>query len=150
MAITKVPAGSQVLIKVGDGASPEVFAHPCLVNLSREISFSHNYQEQEIPVCEDTDQPHSIERQVRSVDMTVTGSGVLDAAGIDEYLDWCIEGTQKNVQIQIGPSTSGRTITGAFFCQFNVSGEVKQSAECSITLTPVSTLAANLVVAAVS
>jgi len=148
MAITVVPAGSQVLIKVGDGGTLENFAHPCLLNLSRDISYSHNYEEDEIPDCDTPAKPHAIHRQVRSIDLTVTGSGKLDAAGIDAYLDWCAEGAQKNVMLQIGPSTSGRTITGAFYCQFSVTGEVKKNADCSISLTPVNT--GDLSIAAVS
>lgn len=148
MAITVVPTTEQILIKVGDGASPEVFAHPCMINLTRDISFSHNYQEDEIPDCDTPSNPHSIKRQIRSIDLTVTGNGKIDAAGIDTYLDWAHDGTQKNVQIQIGPSTSGRTISGAFFCQWGVNGEPKSNGECSLTLTPVDTGA--LTIAAVA
>jgi hypothetical protein len=140
MAITVVPVGTQVLIKVSNMASPEVFAHPCLINLSREIAWSHNYEEDEIPDCDTPANPHAIKRQVRSVDLSVTGSGKLDAAGIAEYVTWSTTGAVKRVRLQIGPATTGRTITGDFFCQFGVTGEnTKKNADCSITLTPADT-----------
>jgi hypothetical protein len=32
--------GTQLYIKVGNGADPEVFAHPCLINTKRGIKFT--------------------------------------------------------------------------------------------------------------
>lgn len=148
MAITAIPVGSQLLVKVGDAASPEVFAHPCIINLDRAINISHTYEEDEIPDCDTPTNPHSIKREVRSIDVVITGSGKVNASDIDTYLDWAKDGTTKNVQAQVGPASSGRTITGAFYCQIEFTGQVKRYAECNITLTPADTGA--LTVAAAS
>ena len=110
MAIDVVPTEAEVLVKVGDGASVETYTHPCLINLDRSMNVSHNYEEDEIPNCDTPANPHDIERKIRSRDFIVSGTGKLDAAGIDEYLDWAMDGTQKNVQMSLGPSTTGRTI----------------------------------------
>ncbi len=139
MAITAVLTESQLLVKVGDGGGTEVFAHPCMINLDRSFGVSHNYEEDELPDCDTPTNPHDIVRYLRSIDYTVSGSGKVNAADIDTYLDWATGGTTKNCQIQVGGSTTGRYLEGAFYCQIDFSGTPKRNAECSITLTPANT-----------
>ena len=56
MATTTV-AFSKVLIKKGDGASPENYAQPCLINGSRAIQITASYSEDVIPDCDNPDDP---------------------------------------------------------------------------------------------
>lgn len=139
MALDPLLTESEVIIKVGDAASPEAFAAKAMINLDRSLSINHNYEEDELPDTDTPTDPHSIVRYLRSVDFAVSGSGKVHAGDLDEFMDWAHAGTLKNCEIHIGPTSSGRYLAGAFYCQFEVSGSVKRNAECTITLTPQNT-----------
>jgi hypothetical protein len=139
MAIDPIPTDTEILVKFGDGASPETFAVKCSINLDRSISFSQQYEEDELPDCDTPTNPHSIRRQVRSIDLVITGQGKADATDLDFLIDWWKAGGQKNVKVEIGPSTTGRSITGAFYIQLELTGQSKRDGEFGITLTPVDT-----------
>jgi hypothetical protein len=130
---------SEVVIKVGDGGSSENFTAKAMINLDRSLGITHNYEEDELPDTETPTNPHDIMRYLRSIDYNVSGSGKVHAGDLDEFIDWAATGTIKNCQIHIGPVTDGRYIEGGFYCQFEVTGQVKRNAECSITLTPFNT-----------
>lgn len=130
---------SEVVIMVGDGGSSETFAPKAMINLDRSVGISHNYEEDELPDTDTPENPHSIMRFLRSVDYTVSGNGKVHAGDLDEFIDWASTGALKNCQVHIGPATSGRYLAGAFYCQFEVTGQTKRNAECTITLTPFNT-----------
>ena len=38
----EVVSGESILVQIGDGADPEVFAHDCLINGSRALNMTAN------------------------------------------------------------------------------------------------------------
>jgi hypothetical protein len=74
---TRVAAinSSKLLIAISNGASPEVFSHPCMINTNRGIAFTSNPTEVLIPYCPpDEDLAGWIEREGDGLSATVTGA----------------------------------------------------------------------------
>lgn len=129
--------GSKIAIKVGNGADPEVFTHPCLINSSRGIQFSSSTVDSLIPRCDDQDAPAWITREKDSLTVTITGEGIMDAADTDDYFDWFEGAATKNVQgvVNVGGGVNEQTFEGAFhLTEMQISGERKEKAQVSITL----------------
>lgn len=95
---------SQFLIKIGNGASPEVFTAPCGLN-SRGFNRTAAMNETNVPDCQDPDQPSWLERDVVSLSGELSGSGVVDDADFDTWDTWFQSGTTKNVQINLNLRT---------------------------------------------
>ncbi len=51
------PEGGQILVKIGDGADPEVFASDCLINTDKGIDFSSDSTDFVVPDCVDPTAP---------------------------------------------------------------------------------------------
>lgn len=83
MAKPTTSAFSQFLIKIGDGASPEVFGAPCGLT-SKGFNQTANTQETSVPDCDDPDAPAYIERAVDTLSAEITGSGVLAKEAHDD------------------------------------------------------------------
>lgn len=104
MAVPTTLSGTKLLIEVGDGASPETFAHPCLINSQRGITFTANGNKIEVPDCASPDDPAWTEFTKQSLECTLDGAGVMDnvAATIQSYSSWLASATGKNIKIYIG------------------------------------------------
>lgn len=99
MADVGIIEGEKLLIKIGDGASPEQFAHPCLINTTRGIAFTTNVTETEVADCDDQSLPAKIVRKAKSIDFTVNGAGKVDRTSVFAYIQWWESGAPKNVEI---------------------------------------------------
>jgi predicted secreted protein len=66
----------QFLVKIGDGADPEVFGAPCGLT-TKNFNQTANTQETTVPDCDDPDAPAYIERAVDTLSAEISGSGVL-------------------------------------------------------------------------
>lgn len=134
MAAVDVVNGEQILIQVGDGQATEAFTHPCLINTERGIQFSAETTSTPVPDCADPSAPAWNVTEKSSLGCTITGSGLLDVASIEEYDAWFNSKDTKNVKAKVN-KTGGSTWTGAFhLTEFSVSGNRKEKATCSITL----------------
>lgn len=97
---------SKLLILIGNGASPEVFAAPCgLTSKSFDISVSSNGIE--VPDCTDEDAPAWTERVVKALSAGVSGSGILATESFETWQDWALGGTNKNVKIKLDTPSLG-------------------------------------------
>ena len=129
--------GSKIMIKVGDGGDPETFAHPCLINTTRSVQGSATTVDSVVADCDDPDALAWTEREKDALSYTITGEGVMDAASIQDYIDFLEGAASKNVQVVIadGDATNGRIGTGKFhLTEFQVSGNRKEKATVSLTL----------------
>lgn len=100
-------SSSQVLVRIGNGGSPEQFIHPCLINTSRGIEFGSNTVDSLIPYCPpDEDLPGWLSRAVDSLTATVTGAGTLDVESLHIIWDWYSGGLSKNVHVDISTPLS--------------------------------------------
>ena len=134
MAAVDVINGEKILIQIGDGETVETFAHPCLINTERGIQFSSSTTQEVVPDCGDPTLPAWVSTEVDGLNATISGSGMLDVASIEEFYAWFESGANKNVKVKVD-KTGGRTWTGAYkLTEFGVTGTRKSKATCSITL----------------
>lgn len=133
---TTVP-GKSLLIKVGDGATPEVFTHNCSINAERGLQLSAQTNDINVPDCDDPDLMAWVEREKVSLSGQITGAGTLNAEDQDLFWDWFKSPDTKNVKVvtDIAGASGGRVFSGAFHCtNFEISGNRGEKCTCSITL----------------
>jgi predicted secreted protein len=134
MALPSVLNGEKILILVGDGASPEVFSHPCLINAERGITFGSSTNQEVVPDCDDPSAPAWVSTEVDGLNATITGGGVHDVASTEEYFDWYTSGEAKTVKVK-QDRAGGSTFTGSFkLTEYAFTGNRKNKATGSITL----------------
>lgn len=92
--------GTALLILVGDGGSPEVFATPCgLTNNTFSLTASTNSTI--IPFCDDPEAAAWESKDISSLAAQVSGTGVMATESFSEWNDWFLSGTSRNAQIKI-------------------------------------------------
>lgn len=103
---------SKFRVKIGDGATPEVFAAPCGFT-SRSFNRSKSLNETNVPDCDDEDAPSWTERDVVSNSWSVGGQGVMAAESV-ELWDAAYESTESvNVLVEIEYPSPVGTVTYA-------------------------------------
>lgn len=148
MADVGIIEGEKLLIQIGNGATTEVFTHPCLINTTRGVTFVTNMTETEVPDCDAPSQPAKIVRKARSLDFTITGAGIVDKTSVLAYIQWLNTAAAKNVKIRQDETgaNGGWTGTGKVLLKdFAITGERGDYQEVTLTLVPagVFTWAAN-------
>lgn len=132
MALVSTIKGTQVRIMIGDGESPETFAHPCMINMERSTNWDTSGQDEEIPDCSDPDAMAWNLHTKTGIKGTISGAGKLDSASITTFWDWLISDDAKNVRVEYSDAYQ---VEGAWkLTQFNVTGTRGQVAEASLTL----------------
>ena len=138
--MAQIPAvrGTKLLIQIGDGAAPEVFAHPCIINTERSFNLQAETQDNPTYDCEDPEAISWMQREKVSLSGDISGAGRLYASSIAEYDSWLRSPDPKNVKITINETAAngGGSWTGSYhLTQFQVTGGDKStSIEVSITL----------------
>ena len=131
--------GEKLLIKVGNGASPEVFTHPALINTTRGVTWSANISEAEIPDAATPANPATMRRRVKSVDFTLQGAGKCDKTSVLAYVQWLNSGVAKNIQIVQNDTgaNGGFTRTGsAILKDFSLTGARGDFQEITLSIVP--------------
>jgi predicted secreted protein len=120
----------QFLVKLGNGASPEVFAAPCGLN-TRSFNLTAAANETNVPDCDNPDAASWLERDITSLSRSITGAGIVADEDFDTWNDWAESGDSKNVQITLGT----RTWQGPFKCtRLNVTGDRGSRVKFDVTL----------------
>lgn len=136
MAKAKTVSFAKLIIQVGDGASPEIFAAPCGLT-SRGFNRTANTNDVVVPDCDDEDAAAWIENDVVSLQAGVTGSGVLDLDALDVWDEWFESKELRNcrVVIDVPLAQNGRHYAGQFrLTGFNMTGEIGNKAQVEVTL----------------
>lgn len=138
MAPVKTINGTQLLVQIGDGASPEVFAADCLINTDRGISFSSDTNEFIVPDCDSPDDPAWKETTKDGLAAAITGGGMLHSSSIPDWHDWFISKDTKNVRVlmnNVSLANGGGHWAGAFhLTSWELSGTRNEKATVSVTL----------------
>lgn len=101
MASVNNAPGEQLLILVGNGATPEVFTALCTINTTRTLDIAAKASDTEIADCVTPSNPAYHVRQIQSVDMKFSGAGILDAPSFQAVLlPWALSGAVKNCKVQ--------------------------------------------------
>jgi predicted secreted protein len=138
MAQATAIAFSKFRILLGDGATPvETFDRPCGLN-SRSLDRTKATNEIDIPDCDDEDAPAWVGREVKSLDWTVSGEGIMAEESVEAWEDFFNSTASKHVRIErVFPGGVG-TITqngSAHLTKFTISGERGDKVKVSIELS---------------
>lgn len=137
MAQAKTASGSKLLVKVGDGGTPETFAHSCTINAQRGLALTAETNDINVPDCDDPDLVTWVEREKRSLSGTITGEGVLNTPDIETYFNWWKSPDPKNVKVvvDVPAADGGRIFTGAFLLtQFELTGNRGDKVTASLSM----------------
>lgn len=102
-----------------------------------EISRTANVDTVEIPECDDESLPLSVERQVRNIEVTVSGTGVWAQQSHGTMMDWFYSSAVKNIRIGNLNAATGETEyeTGpAILTQLNNARTKGQKVSASIAI----------------
>lgn len=113
MAAPTTLKSSRLLIRVGDGLSPEVFTAPCALT-SKSFNMSAETNDFAIPDCDDPDAPVWTARAKSTISATISGSGLLAKEFQATYQALFEDTDPRNLQIVFDHDTSPVTYSGQF------------------------------------
>lgn len=137
MAAVKHARGVALVLKVGDGGSPEDFVARCSINAARSLAGDAATNEFNIPDCADPTALAAIVREKVSTSYSVSGAGILNTPDLGGFNTWLASPYSKNCQIivDVAGSDGGVIFQGAFhLTHFDITGDVGTKIEVSITL----------------
>lgn len=138
MAAVPRVTGSKLLVKIGDGASPEVFTADCLINTSRGIQFQSDTNEFVMPDCDNPDDPAWKSVTKDGLSATISGAGMLYTASVSDWFDWYKGDIGKNIQfaLNVPLASGGGYWEGSFkLTNFEVTSDGgKEQSTCNVTL----------------
>ena len=103
---------NHLLILLGNGATPEVFAHPCGAS-AQSVKFTNNIGEETVLDCADPlGAMAAIKRWTESQDTEITISGRVAVESFATYREWSDGGAEKNIRIEILNTTE---LGGGFY-----------------------------------
>lgn len=138
MAAVNYTRGVKLVLKIGDGASPEVFTAMCSINAERGITFNAQTSDETIPDCADLDAIAWVAREKQTLSVDVTGGGMLDKGNVKTMWDFFEADTSTNCQIVLDDDTAANVITfeGAFqLTSFEITGNRGEKVTTSLSLS---------------
>lgn len=130
--------GTKILVKIGDGATPETFTNNCSINGARSFQLQCQTNDTAVPDCDDPDLMAWIESEKVSLNATVSGAGVTNVGDVPFFYAYAASPDPRNCRIVIdaGSGVNGNGyFAGAFLCDgFTVSGDRGNKSDISITL----------------
>lgn len=123
-------SGDEILVQIGDGADPEVFAHDCMINGSRAYTRTASTKDQRIPNCTDPSKPDKTVRSVDSTDSTISGDGLLHGSST---LAW-LNRVGKVVNCRVRKAGAFQVAGPYILTEFSITGTAREYATASVTL----------------
>ncbi|MEQ8292485.1 MAG: phage tail tube protein [Roseovarius sp.] len=97
---------TRLVIQLGDGEDPEVFAHTCGAN-TFGVTLTNNLGENVVLDCDDPlDVPAAIVRHLESQDTSCTIAGMVSTAAWPTWRAWADSGSEKNIKIFLDESAA--------------------------------------------
>ena len=111
MALAITEKYEEMILEI-ETATPGTYAKICgLIDVT--ISRSSSIDTAEVPDCTDESLPLSIEKQVRSIEVKVSGSGVWAQTSAGDLIDWFYSSGTKNIRLRNTKAATGDTETEA-------------------------------------
>lgn len=123
-------SGELILVQIGDGEDPEVFAHDCQINAERGVNVTATTRQLSVPNCTDPSKPDKTVRIVDALDSVISGQGKLHS---DSALEW-MQRVGKTINIRVRVAGVWRISGKYILTAFNVTGAARDHATASITL----------------
>ncbi|MFN3585188.1 phage tail tube protein [Phenylobacterium sp.] len=129
-------SGLKLLLKMGDGASPEQFTAACSIT-AKTVNFEGQENTFDIPDCNDPEAISWLVSEMASKRVTIEGSGTLNSPDFDSFFDWWDGGQDKNCKVilDVPAVDGGRILSGAFkLPSFQLTGNRGEKANVSISV----------------
>lgn len=108
MATAVTAKFEELILEVEFVASSGTYTAVCgLIDVT--VNRTSNIDTAEIPDCDDESAPLSIERQVRSQEVTIDGTGVWAQSSHGSMMDWWYDGATRNVRVRNTKASTGDT-----------------------------------------
>ena len=127
-------SGRRLLIRVGDGASPEVFSIFCTFNGDRAIQFDAATTDEMDIDCDNPTAVGWVISQVDSLSATISGAGRVKAVDVPEFFAWFSSGEARNVEVEIDAPSGGTFEGAALLTSWNVNGGETGSATADLSM----------------
>ncbi|PZX19819.1 phage tail tube protein [Palleronia aestuarii] len=128
----------RLIIQLGDGGSPETFAHTCGAN-TFGITLTNNLGENTVLDCDDPlDVPAVIIRHLESQDTAATIAGMVMTEAWPTWREWADLGTEKNIKMIMDESLAnngGFWTLPAYLASIEFSKETSGKVTFSATLS---------------
>lgn len=126
--------GQKILLKIGDGADPEVFTAPILINAERSVNLQAQTNNTVLPDDTDPDAPGFQHINKSGLGLTFTGAGVTHKADMAAVEAWLLSKDPKNVEIEVGGSGGRKYSTAAHLTSLEWTGNRADFATCNLTV----------------
>jgi hypothetical protein len=133
MAQATVYPFSQFLVKLGNGASPEVFSDPCGLT-TRGFTRTAALNDTNVPDCSDPDAPSWLGPDVVSYSAQISGAGVVAEESYSTWEDWWNAGETRNVQISLGSPPIKTWLMPAKLADIAITAERGHKVAMTVTL----------------
>ena len=136
MAAIKYAKGTKLVLKFGDGGSPETFAHMCSFVLSKSVQFTANENTSTIPDCDDLDGVPWEVSEITSKRISLQGSGTLNTPDFDALYEWWDAGESRDMKVVLDvlAANGGVILTGAWkLPTMEMTGEDGEKVQISAT-----------------
>jgi predicted secreted protein len=137
MASVKALDGTKLLVQIETTPGGGVFAHDCLINMERGISFTADGNDVMVPNCENPSLPAWRQKVIDSMSASISGSGKLHTASTETFFTWLTSGLSKNIRFKVDTTGAegGGYFAGAFkITNFAITGTRGDKAEAEIGL----------------
>jgi hypothetical protein len=112
---------TDLMVQLGDGANPENFAHPCLINTSRAYSHKATTTASVVANCTNPGKPGKTVRRTTATDSDISGEGTLPSASAKTYND--MVGATINIKVNAGSLAGDLVVTGPYILEeFTITG----------------------------
>tara|TARA_R110002049_G_scaffold23545_10_gene83647 strand:- start:38323 stop:38766 length:444 start_codon:yes stop_codon:yes gene_type:complete len=129
---------TRLIVQLGDGADPEIFAHTCGAN-TFGVTMTNNLGENVILDCDDPlDVPATIVRHLESQDTSVTIAGMVTTEAWAIWRSWADGGTEKNIKVLLDESAvnnGGFWVMPAFLAGLELGKESSGKVTFSATIS---------------
>jgi predicted secreted protein len=127
-------SGRKLIIRVGNGASPEVFSIFCTFNGDRAIQFDAATTDEMDIDCDNPTAVGWMVSQVDSLSATISGAGRVKAVDVPEFFSWFESGEPRNIEVEIDAPGGGTFEGAALLTSWNVNGGETGSATADISM----------------
>lgn len=108
MAVATTQEFEELVLEVGNESSPESWSKLCgLIDVT--ITRTSNLDTAEVPDCADESLPLSLEKSVRSIEISISATGVWASESWETFADWFYLSQRKHIRIGNTAAASGDT-----------------------------------------
>lgn len=129
---------TRLVIQLGDGGSPENFAHTCGAN-SFGITLTNNLGENTVLDCDNPlDVPAALSKHLESQDTSATIAGMVTTEAWPTWRGWADSGAEKNIRLIMDESAAnngGHWQLPAFLATLELNKEGSGKVQFSATIS---------------